>query len=362
MSLLVLPSATRRSTCNSRGESVSRGAWLLAVRRSPLWMRANRLSDTCELRYDPPRATVRRASIRSAEEARLSTKARAPERMALTTEFSSSCMERMTSAQQSAPGRVVEDEAEAEHLANLSARGGHLFNRSRRLAAFENRRIGAELDSDVLRIARRIVDIQYPAGFVFDERQRRAVAHEGMEAHFTGLQLLFGQAFLLAQNVLHQRVLDRGPQAAQAILEEVVGAALPHHGDGRVFADGPGHDDERDVQPALLQQLQRPSGFQFRHAVIGEDHVGRRVEVRQKVRFGLHPLPLRIVAAAAQLVRHQLGVLGPGFQYQCAKQDLLLHVSAPHWWRPRPPAPPRRIARNPLVSPRSYGLPVRTPA
>ena len=53
-------------------------------------MRASSRSDTCELRYDPPRATVRKASINSVDEAFFSTKARAPERMAVTTEFSSS--------------------------------------------------------------------------------------------------------------------------------------------------------------------------------------------------------------------------------------------------------------------------------
>ena len=44
----------------------------------------------------PPRATVRSASSNSVEDAFFSTNARAPERMALTTEFSSSYIERMT--------------------------------------------------------------------------------------------------------------------------------------------------------------------------------------------------------------------------------------------------------------------------
>ncbi len=59
-------------------------------------MRVSSRSDTCELRYEPPRATVRRASSSSADEAFFRTNARAPLRMALTTEFSSSYIERIT--------------------------------------------------------------------------------------------------------------------------------------------------------------------------------------------------------------------------------------------------------------------------
>src|SRR5271157_2569376 len=95
ISLLVLPSATSRSTCNSRGESDSSGL-RSRLSRSPRWMRASSRSETCGLRYEPPRATVRKASSKSAEEAFFRTKARAPLRMALTTEFSSSYIERMT--------------------------------------------------------------------------------------------------------------------------------------------------------------------------------------------------------------------------------------------------------------------------
>src|SRR5271157_5178149 len=95
ISLLVLPSATSRSTCNSRGESDSSGL-RSRLSRSPRWMRASSRSETCGLRYEPQRATVRKASSNSAEEAFFRTKARAPLRMAPTTEFSSSYIERIT--------------------------------------------------------------------------------------------------------------------------------------------------------------------------------------------------------------------------------------------------------------------------
>src|SRR5579871_1255003 len=58
-------------------------------------MRVSNRSETCALKYEPPCATVRRASNNSVEDAFFSTNARAPERMALTTEFSSSNIDRM---------------------------------------------------------------------------------------------------------------------------------------------------------------------------------------------------------------------------------------------------------------------------
>jgi hypothetical protein len=239
-------------------------------------------------------------------------------------------------AQQAAPGRVVEEKAEAEHLADLSARGGYLFNGSRRLSSFENRRIaGVELGGEIRPMVRRIVDVQYLPRLILDEGQRRAVAHEGKEARLAGFEVVLGLSLLPAQLALHQRVFDRRPQAYQAILEQVVGGSPAHQVDSRVFGDGPGHHDERNVQPALIeQQLQRPAGIQFRQGVVGQDHIGRRVEVRQKVRLGLHPLHLRIEAAAPQFVRHQFGVRGPVFQYQYAKCGLGAHFKAPRWRQP----------------------------
>ena len=59
-------------------------------------MRGSSRSDTCGLRYDPPRATVRSASSSSIVDAFFSTNALAPLRIAPTTDFSSSYIERIT--------------------------------------------------------------------------------------------------------------------------------------------------------------------------------------------------------------------------------------------------------------------------
>jgi hypothetical protein len=63
------------------------------VRRWPRWMCVRRPLETWELRYEPSRASMRNAPSSSLENALFKTKARALERIAVITEFSSSYME-----------------------------------------------------------------------------------------------------------------------------------------------------------------------------------------------------------------------------------------------------------------------------
>jgi len=95
ISLLVLPRLPGASTCNSRAKTLRAPAahsdypnHLLDAVQQPF--------GTWGLRLSPPLETVRKASTNSGSDAFFNTKARAPERIALITEFSSSYIDRMT--------------------------------------------------------------------------------------------------------------------------------------------------------------------------------------------------------------------------------------------------------------------------
>ena len=73
--------------------------------------------------------------------------------------------------------------------------------------------------------------------------------------------------------------LGRGPQTHEPVLEQVVTRSKPHGLHRRVLADRSRNDDERDVQPALAQELQRPQAAELRHRIVRDDQVDLSVEL-----------------------------------------------------------------------------------
>ena len=67
---------------------------------------------------------------------------------------------------------------------------------------------------------------------------------------------------------------------------------------------------------ALLHDLEGAQRVELRHGEIGENDLGRRLQVVPVILLGLHPIGDRIVAGTAQRVQHQLGVGGIVFENQ----------------------------------------------
>ena len=87
---------------------------------------------------------------------------------------------------------------------------------------------------------------------------------EGLQQAVTVGCLRLGASFFGAELRLHQGLGDRRSQARQPILEQIVGGARSHGGDGAVLADGARHQDEGDVQPAGLEQGQGRQTIELR--------------------------------------------------------------------------------------------------
>ncbi len=114
----------------------------------------------------------------------------------------------------------------------------------------------------------------------------------------------FGAALGLAQ-----LPLDCRQQARQPVLGHEIVRAGAHRGDRDLLLDCARDDQERQVEAAPLHQRQRFEGAELRHRPVGDDGVPLAVERRRHRRLGIHALPARLVAAAAQFAQQQLGVV-----------------------------------------------------
>ena len=104
--------------------------------------------------------------------------------------------------------------------------------------------------------------------------------------------------------------LHGGEQPLEVALGDVVLRAGPHRFHGRVFPDRAGHEDERQVEPALAHQRQRGGAAEMGHAVIGEEDVPLLARQRRPQGVGgVDPLERGLEAAAPQLAHQQQGVV-----------------------------------------------------
>ena len=109
---------------------------------------------------------------------------------------------------------------------------------------------------------------------------------------------------------------DGGAQPREAVLQEIVGGAPLHAFNRRLLGDGAGDDDERDIQRALLQELQGAGGVEHGQMVVGQDDVDVRSQIGEKLALALHPLPVGVESRSPELVEHELGISLEIFQDQ----------------------------------------------
>ncbi len=120
-----------------------------------------------------------------------------------------------------------------------------------------------------------------------------------------------------AQPPLLEGLTDRRPEARQPILEQAIDRALLHQRHGSFLADRAGHDDERNAQLALPQDLESARGAE-----------GRRAQEIHILGFGHHATPVGGEPRTPQFGDHQLGVRHGLFDDQhvdrCGRQHVFL--------------------------------------
>ncbi len=118
------------------------------------------------------------------------------------------------------------------------------------------------------------------------------------------------------QTMLLHGVIHRRTQPRHAILEQVVGRAMPHRSHRHVLADAARHDDERNLPSALLQQLQGAQAVEIRQFEIRQDDVDRPCQALDKIFFVIHHDRLRRKSGLFQLAQQELGVRRDVFNHE----------------------------------------------
>src|SRR5574341_933349 len=98
----------------------------------------------------------------------------------------------------------------------------------------------------------------------------------------------------------------RGDQTGEVPLDDVVVGSRPHRPNGDVLADIARNDDERQVQPALVEHLQGRKPAERGEDVVRDDDVP--FAVRKRLPHGirrLDPLVARLIPSTLQLAEQQ---------------------------------------------------------
>src|ERR1700694_2745640 len=114
--------------------------------------------------------------------------------------------------------------------------------------------------------------------------------------------------------------LDDRAQAGKVLLENVVACATAHHGDSGILADGPGDNDERDVEVGLLEHVKGARSTELGQVIVGDDEVWLRAQLGGESPLGINPLPGDGEAGAPQVLGNQQGVIGPVLHDQDAQR------------------------------------------
>ncbi len=131
--------------------------------------------------------------------------------------------------------------------------------------------------------------------------------------------LFLGEPVCLALLRLAQLALHDRHEARQVPFHQVIVRPRLHGGYREVFADLAGDDDEGDVLPAFVQDMQGAERVEGRHPVIGYHHVPLVVLQRPAHPLrGLDAPVLQLIAAAYQLAYQEQAV----FQGILDKQNL----------------------------------------
>ena len=194
----------------------------------------------------------------------------------------------------------------------------HLASRH---AEVGNRHLKKLLAGEPVMLGRRLVDFENRQFFqVKDPHRVRVALEEQAILLFAPAQIrlrrLAPDAFVgLGHGAAHRR-----GQAVAVLLEDVVGGAGLEGFDGGLFADGAGHEDERQERKLLAHQLERLQPVETRQVVVGQHQVPFPLLERLHKIFTAGDVPdLRRQAVRRELVAHQQGVVRLVLQMQDAE-------------------------------------------
>lgn len=136
---------------------------------------------------------------------------------------------------------------------------------------------------------------------------------EGIVKRFQKEPLL-GLPLLLDQPFAFQRLRHRMPEPGETIFQQVVRRPGLHAFHGHILADASGDDDERQIEPALVEQVQGFAGRELRHGIVGEDEVRRLIQFAEIGGLGVHSPALGIESRLPQRLDHQFRIGGKVFE------------------------------------------------
>ena len=112
-----------------------------------------------------------------------------------------------------------------------------------------------------------------------------------------------------ANDRLAQLALHRRGQAREIALHQIIVRAGLHRRHRDVFANSSGNDNERQVESAVLGDLERRRRAETRHVVIRENDVPCFVRQCGAQRFGrFHPLKRRLIAGLLERADQNAGI------------------------------------------------------
>ncbi len=138
-------------------------------------------------------------------------------------------------------------------------------------------------------------------------------------------QGLFGVKAGLLDGSLLQSVGDRAGETLEAGLQDVIIRPFANALHGDFLRPRAGHQDERDVQLALAQQMQRLERVEFREGEVRQDNVRASLLELAQQRFAvLYPSGMEGNTAALQLLFDQFRIMNDVFDNKNIK--FLLHA------------------------------------
>ena len=140
-------------------------------------------------------------------------------------------------------------------------------------------------------------------GLVIDDRDDvRRILDERSKAPLILLERSLRAAPRRSLSRLAQLALNRRQQSRRATLHDVVVCSGYHRLHRRLFTDRSGQNDERNVEPFLMQHRQRSRRVELRHRIVGDDEIPfLLVELPAHFFGGLHARGHRLVSSAPEL-------------------------------------------------------------
>ena len=135
------------------------------------------------------------------------------------------------------------------------------------------------------------------------------VLPEEAVALFAFAQRFFGAAARCANSRLAKLARDRGRQAREIAFHQVIIRAGLHRRHCDVFADASGNNEKRQIESAVLNDLERLRRAERGHVVVGENDVPCFVCQCGAQRFGgFNPLKRRLIATLLERADQDAGI------------------------------------------------------